>query len=56
MLDEAAEECRKEWVCESGRVLRVRGDCASVEDMTKVRDTVIKGMYHSPFCSLLSLR
>ncbi|KAG1865642.1 hypothetical protein C8R48DRAFT_772638 [Suillus tomentosus] len=42
MLDEAAEECRKEWVCESGRVLRVRGDCASVEDMTKVRDTVIK--------------
>ncbi|OJA19699.1 hypothetical protein AZE42_08388 [Rhizopogon vesiculosus] len=40
MLEEAAEECRK--LCEADRVLTVRGDCASVEDMTKVRDTVIK--------------
>lgn len=40
MLQEAAEECRK--LCESDRVLCVRGDCASVEDMAKVRDAVIK--------------
>lgn len=40
MLEEAAEECR--MLCEGDRVLCVRGDCASVEDMTKVRDAVIK--------------
>lgn len=51
MLEEAAEECRK--LCESDRVLCVRGDCGSVEDMAKVRDAVIKGMYHTslvPHC------
>jgi NADPH:quinone reductase-like Zn-dependent oxidoreductase len=51
MLEEAAEECRK--LCESDRVLCVRGDCASVEDMAKVRDAVIKRMYHNslvPHC------
>ncbi|KAG1741818.1 uncharacterized protein EDB91DRAFT_1129532 [Suillus paluster] len=40
MLEEAAEECRK--LCKGDHVLSVRGDCASVEDMTKVRDTLIK--------------
>ncbi|KAG1852445.1 hypothetical protein DFJ58DRAFT_791043 [Suillus subalutaceus] len=40
MLQEAAQECRK--LCQSDRVLCVRGDCASVEDMAKVRDAVIK--------------
>ncbi|KAG0703439.1 hypothetical protein DFH29DRAFT_916352 [Suillus ampliporus] len=40
LLEEAAEECRK--LCKGDRVLSVRGDCASVEDMVKVRDTVIK--------------
>ncbi|KAG2065963.1 NAD(P)-binding protein [Suillus decipiens] len=40
MLHEAAEECRKLY--KGGHVLCVRGDCASVEDMAKVRDAVIK--------------
>ncbi|KAG2128762.1 uncharacterized protein EDB93DRAFT_1256553 [Suillus bovinus] len=40
MLEGAAEECRE--VSQSDRVLCVRGDCASVEDMAKVRDAVIK--------------
>ena len=35
MLEEAAEECKK--LCEGDRILTVRGDCASTEDMTKVR-------------------
>ena len=42
MLEEAAEECRK--LCEADRILTVRGDFASVEDMTKVREAVIKGI------------
>jgi short-subunit dehydrogenase len=42
MLEEAAEECRKLY--EGDRVLSVRGDCGNVEDMVKVRDTVIKGI------------
>lgn len=42
MLEEAAEECSKLY--EGARVLGVRGDCASVEDMTKLRDIVIKGI------------
>lgn len=42
MLEEAAEECRN--LCEADRILTVRGDFASVEDMTKVREAVIKGI------------